>query len=98
MGKDFLGPMRNTPQRLTPANRPPAMPDDTTIADDTTRTLPPAHQHKLARKPHGKAPRWPLSGKASGRPHGSAYSRNAQAPAPPRPAPVVDSPRDLRVY
>ena len=90
--------MRNTPQRLTPANWPPAMPDDTTIADDTTRTLPPAQQRTPARKPRGKAPHWPLSGKSSGRPHGSAYSRNAQPPAPPRPAPVVDSPRDLRVY
>ena len=91
--------MRNTPQRLTSANWPPPMPDDTTIADDTTRTLPPAQQRTPARKPRGKAPRWPLSGKSSGRrPHGSAYSRNAQPPAPLRPAPIVDSPRDLRVY
>lgn len=90
--------MRNTPQRLTSANWPPAMPDDTTIADDTTRTLPPAHQNNPARKPRGKAPRWPLSGKSSGRPHGSAYSRNGQPQPPALPRHVYDSPRDLRVY
>jgi len=90
--------MRNTPQRLTSTNWSPAMPDDTTIADDTTRTLPPAQQRKPAGKARGKAPRWPLTGTSSGKPHGSAYSRNGQPQPPALPRPVYHSARDLRVY
>ena len=67
------------------------LPDDTTIADDTTRTLPPAQQPRPARGPRGKPPRWPLLKKSSGRAHGSAYARKGRvySPAlpPPPPAP-----------
>jgi hypothetical protein len=75
------------------------MPDDTTIADDTTRTLPPSPQAKQPKTPHSRAPRWPLAGRSSGRHHGSAYSRNARPYAPPLPPHAVyTAPRDRRVY
>jgi hypothetical protein len=78
------------------------LPDDTTIADDTTRTLPPAQQPRPARGPRGKPPRWPLLKKSSGRAHGSAYARKGRvySPAPVNPAPrAVYAPRhDQRVY
>ncbi len=93
--------MGNTPHHLRSSSWPPPMPDDTTLADDTTRTLPSSNQPRRkaqAPRPRGKAPRWPLLGMSAGRPHGSAYSRNARPHAPAPPAAVYNSPRDLRVY
>ena len=96
--------MRHTPQRPNASGWGPPMPDDTTIADDTTRTLYPAQQAKPGRAPRVKPPRWPLPGKGSGRPHGSAYSRSGRARSPiphrvPAHAPYAAyaAPRDMRV-
>ena len=78
-------------------------PDDTTIADDTTRSLPPPPLPQPARKSREKPPRWPTLKKSSGRAHGSAYARKGRvytpAPTPP-PAPRVAyaAPHDQRVY
>lgn len=74
------------------------MPDDTTIADDTTRTLPPSPQANRPKTPRGRAPRWPLSVRSSGRHRGSAYSRNAHPYAPLPPRAVVNPLPDRRVY
>ena len=71
------------------------LPDDTTIADDTTSTLPPSPQARPARGPRGKPPRWPILKKSSVRAHGSSYARKGRqyTPAPAQPrryaAPVV---------
>lgn len=63
------------------------MPDDTTIADDTTRSLAPSQQPLPAPVPRGKPPRWPFPGKKSSQPRGSPYSRAASAAPKYRPTP-----------
>jgi hypothetical protein len=82
------------------------MPDDTTIANDSTRTLPQSHQPKPVRAKRPKptklpkqanAPRWPTIGRSGSSVRGSQYSRSAQpyvAPAAPKP---YRAPRDHRV-
>ena len=94
--------MRHTPQRPRASGWPPPLPDDTTIANDSTRTLPPSYQAKPAHASRGKPPRWPFPAKSSGRAHGSQYSRTPRgyAPDPVRTTPQSPyaPPRDMRVY
>lgn len=91
--------MSNTPHQLGMPGWHPAMPDDTTIADDSTRSLPPSQQPPSVRAPRGKPPRWPRPGKSDARPHGSAYARNpgAQRPQVVQPPAGHDDTRDRRV-
>jgi hypothetical protein len=79
------------------------MPDDTTIADDRTTTLPPPYQPKSFGRPHGKAPRWPIPGKSSSHIHGSPYSRNPRILEPKAalaapPGSLATALPDKRVY
>lgn len=94
--------MRHTPRRPHHAGWPPPLPDDTTIADDATRTLQQSQQPKAARHPRGKPPRWPLLGKSSAQLRGSAYARSPRVyvPKPVKRSlrPSYAFPRDHRVF